>query len=51
MNFGQIEIDWEAAPPVVTLAVRDERGAEFAAVLCTLADLTPPAASGPAVEP
>ena len=30
VNFGTIEIDWEASPPAVTLAVRDEEGGAFA---------------------
>jgi len=51
VNFGTIEINWDAVPPAVILAVRDERGAEFAAARCALSDLKPPAASGPAVEP
>jgi len=43
VNFGTIEIDWEAAAPTVTLAIRDERAAVIHAERVPLAALAPPA--------
>jgi len=45
VNFGTIEIEWEASPPAVTLAVRDEQGGAFAAERIPLTALDAPAAS------
>ncbi|MFM9058305.1 MAG: alkaline phosphatase D family protein [Planctomycetaceae bacterium] len=42
VNFGTIEIDWDAAEPALTLAVRDERGDVFHAERATLGSLAPP---------
>ncbi len=40
VNFGTIEIDWHAAEPALTLAVRDERGEVFHAERMVLGALT-----------
>ena len=42
VNFGTIEIDWEADAPAVTLAVRDEQAAVFHAERVRLSSLAPP---------
>lgn len=41
VNFGTIEIDWDAAEPLLTLAVRDDRGDVFHAERVTLGSLAP----------
>lgn len=41
VNFGTIEIDWDAAEPLLTLAVRDECGDVFHAERVTLGSLAP----------
>ena len=42
MNFGTIEIDWEAADPAITIALRDEQAAIFHAERVRLSVLAPP---------
>jgi len=42
VNFGTIEIDWEADAPAVTLALRDEQAAVFHAERVLLSTLAPP---------
>jgi alkaline phosphatase D len=42
VNFGTIDIDWEADAPAVTLALRDERAAVFHAERVLLSSLAPP---------
>jgi alkaline phosphatase D len=42
VNFGTIEIDWEAADPALTIAVRDEEAAIFHAERVRLSALAPP---------
>jgi alkaline phosphatase D len=41
VNFGTIEIDWDASPAALTLALRDERGAVFHGERVTLPSLAP----------
>jgi alkaline phosphatase D len=43
INFGTIEIDWDAATPTVTLAIRDEQAAVVHAERVPFAVLAPPA--------
>jgi alkaline phosphatase D len=42
VNFGTIEIDWDAADPAVTIALRDEEGGIFHAERVRLSALAPP---------
>jgi alkaline phosphatase D len=42
VNFGAIEIDWEADAPAVTLTLRDEQAAVFHAERVPLSTLAPP---------
>ena len=42
VNFGTIEIDWEADVPSVTLAIRDEQAAVFHSERVPLSSLVPP---------
>ena len=48
VNFGTIEIDWDANDPLITLSIRDERAAVFHAERVPLSALAPPRpAAGP----
>jgi alkaline phosphatase D len=42
VNFGTIEIDWEAADPAITIALRNEEGGIFHAERVRLSALVPP---------